>query len=80
MVSHMKTTINIADSLMQRSKQIAAREGITLKELFEQALRRALDERENAVGFRLEDASVKGDGLQPGNSWDIPRELAYDLP
>lgn len=79
MVCHMKTTINIADSLMQRSKQVAAREGITLKELFEQALREALDKRESRAIFQLEDASVGGEGLHHGQSWDIPRELAYDL-
>jgi len=74
----MKTTINISDSILQRSKEVAAREGITLRELFEQALRRALQEREQRAGFRLEDASVGGDGLQPGQSWALPRELAYD--
>lgn len=78
MVRHMKTTINIADSLMMRSKQVAAREGITLKDLFEEALRRALDEREKRSGFRLVDASVGGGGLQPGQSWELPRDLAYE--
>lgn len=74
----MKTTINISDSILLRSKAVAAREGITLRELFEQALRGALDERENHARFELADASVSGDGLQPGQSWELPRELAYD--
>ncbi len=78
MVSHMKTTINISDSILLRSKELAAREGITLRELFEQALRRALEERERTAEFELADASVDGQGLQPGQSWELPRELAYD--
>jgi cytidylate kinase len=78
MVSHMKTTINISDSILLRSKEVATREGITLRELFEQALRRALEERERHDGFGLADASVGGDGLQLGQSWELPRELAYD--
>ena len=78
MASHMKTTINISDSILLRSKEVAAREGITLRELFEQALRRALEERDSRTGFELPDASVGGDGLQPGHSWELPRELAYD--
>ncbi len=78
MVSHMKTTINVSDALLLRSKAVAAREGITLRELFEQALREALAAREASVPFRLQDASVAGDGLQPGQSWELARDLAYE--
>lgn len=75
----MKTTINISDPLLQRSKEVAAREGITLRELVEQALARALEERDaQAAGFSLRDGSVDGSGLQSGVSWDLPRDLAYD--
>jgi hypothetical protein len=78
MANHMKTTINISDSILLRSKEVAAREGITLRELFEQALRQALDARERQGQFTLDEASVDGEGLQPGQSWELPRELAYD--
>ena len=79
MVSSMKTTINISDPLLVRSKKVAAREGITLRELVEQALADALAQREQRRGaFRLRDASVDGAGLQPGVSWELPRDLAYD--
>jgi len=74
----MKTTINISDSILLRSKEVAVREGITLRELFEQALRRALQEREHRGDFKLADASVAGEGLRAGYSWELPRELAYD--
>lgn len=44
MVYHMKTTLNIADSVMQRLREEAARRGCTMSELVEAGLRRVLDE------------------------------------
>ena len=43
MVCHMKTTLNIADSVMARLKREAARSGRTMSELVETALRRLLE-------------------------------------
>lgn len=39
MVFHMKTTLNIADPIMIRLKQEAARQGKTMSDLVESALR-----------------------------------------
>lgn len=39
MVSHMKTTLNIDESVMTRLKEEAARRGCTMSELVESALR-----------------------------------------
>ncbi len=39
MVTHMKTTLNIPDVLMARLKREAARQGCTMSELVETALR-----------------------------------------
>lgn len=39
MVSHMKTTLNIDDTVMARLKREAARQGRTMSELVESALR-----------------------------------------
>ena len=39
MVSHMKTTLNIDDSVMVRLKREAAKQGRTMSELMETALR-----------------------------------------
>ncbi|GMV39301.1 MAG: hypothetical protein AMXMBFR64_10170 [Myxococcales bacterium] len=78
MVTHMKTTIDIADALFLEGKEVAARSGMTFRELVEQGLRLALQQRRQAEEFRLRDASVGGRGLKPGQSWDLPRELAYD--
>ena len=44
MVIHMKTTLNIDDSVMQRLREEAARQGKTMSELVEAGLRRILEE------------------------------------
>ena len=46
MVFHMKTTLNVDDQLMLRLKQEAARQGRTMSELFESALRSLLQRRQ----------------------------------
>lgn len=43
MVSHMKTTLQIDDGVMRRLKREAARQGKTMSELVESALRRMLE-------------------------------------
>ena len=47
MVSHMKTTLNIDDSVMHRLREVAARRGTTMSELVEAGLRLILEEREH---------------------------------
>ena len=81
MASHMKTTIQIPDSLFQEARRLAQREHTTLKALVEQGLRRTLAERKGRAGFRLRKATFKGQGLHPsiaGASWEQIRELNYE--
>jgi hypothetical protein len=82
MVTHMKTTIEIADSLLSEARRVAEREDLTLRALVEAGLRRELAERRGRKRtFRLRDASCGGQGLQPGvreGSWEILRELIYE--
>jgi Arc/MetJ family transcription regulator len=61
----MKTTIEIADPVLAEAKAVAAREGTTLRELVESALRRELAARAVRQPFTLRDASVGGSGLAP---------------
>ena len=77
-VTHMKTTIDIADPLFAQGKALAAREGVSFRALIEEGLRVVLARRNERRTFRLRDASVSGEGLQPGLSWDLPRDLAYE--
>ena len=80
MVTHMKTTIDIADSLLEAAKRAAARDGLTLRTLVEQGLRLVLQARKAGEPFRLRKASFRGRGLQPEAQrleWEAIREMAY---
>jgi len=81
MVSNMKTTIDIADALLEEARKLAAREGTTVKALVEQGLRRVVTERRRSTAFRLRKATFKGNGLQSGvdgADWERIRSLAYE--
>lgn len=76
----MKTTIEIADPLLQAARKVARREGTTVRALVEQGLRKVLAEQRQARPFQLRDASVGGRGLLPGAeglSWEALRDLVY---
>ena len=77
----MKTTIEISDDLAREAKAHAARENITLRELFERGLRLAIRADRESSGFVLRDASVGGRGLRPefqDADWARIREAAYE--
>jgi hypothetical protein len=82
MVTHMKTTIEIADSLLAEARRVAEREGTTLRSLAEEGLRLALKARVDGSGpFQLHLVTFAGDGLQPGvaeGGWDRIRGLVYE--
>jgi hypothetical protein len=76
----MRITIEITDSLMREARKHAAREGVTMRSLFERGLRRVVDDSKNKKPFKLRDASFKGKGLQPefrNASWEKIRDLIY---
>ena len=62
MVSHMKTTLNIDDTVMQRLREEAARRGTTMSALVEAGLRRVLYEDETT--------STSKDSLPPLPTWN----------
>lgn len=77
---HMKTTVEIADSLLQQARKLAAREGITLRTLIERGLHRVIAETKRGASFKLRRASFKGKGLQPEfheASWEKVRDHIY---
>jgi len=76
----MKTTIELSDELLRRTRRVARQEGATLRALVEEGLRRALRAREKRAGapFRLK--TFRGDGLtsefrQAG--WEKIRDEIY---
>ncbi len=81
MVTHMKTTVEISDPLLQEAKVAAERERTTLRALVEEGLRRVLGERRTRKEFRLRKASFRGKGLQPEigeGSWERIRDAIYE--
>lgn len=77
----MKTTIDIADVLLEAAKKAADREGITLRALVERSLREALKARGPAKPFRLKLVTFKGDGLLPEAAdagWETLRASIYE--
>ncbi len=81
MVTHMKTTVEISDSLAKEARAVAARERTTLRALIEAGLRRVLKERRTSGRFQLRDASFRGRGPQPefrSGGWERMREAAYE--
>lgn len=76
-----KTTVELPDALLAEAKEVAAREGTTLRALLEAGLRSVLERGGHGRGrFRLRDASVDGNGLRPelrDAGWDRIRDAAY---
>jgi hypothetical protein len=81
MLLHMRTTINLDDHLFREAKAVAAREGRTLTDLFEEGLRGALAARaaprHEPPGPELPVFTPKPglEGLQPGFTWE---DLAHE--
>ena len=78
MVSHMKTTIDIADPILRRVKRVAGEEGLTLRELAEEGLEMALEKRarQKNQGFRLVTfGSPKAEPVSV--DWEAVRSLVY---
>jgi hypothetical protein len=81
MGTHMKTTIEIADPLLKEARELARREGTTLKALVEEGLKAVLGRRPPGKPFVMRDGSYGGSGLTPEfeakGGWDKLREAAY---
>jgi hypothetical protein len=74
----MKTTVEIADALLDEAKAYAADRGLTLRQLIEEGLRSTL-QRKPRTRFRLRDGSFGGKGLKEGAfTWPEIRQRAYE--
>lgn len=80
MVTHMKTTIDIADPLLKEAKRLAREQDRTLRDVVEEALRRLLAEKEQqGEPVRYRPHTVPGKlqpGIIEGQWWD----LVYPMP
>lgn len=80
MATHMKTTVEISDALLDAAKRVATRDKTTVRSLIEEGLRYVVSRRGRST-YRLRDASVTGKGLHPdlaGKSWDAIRDRIYE--
>ena len=78
MVTHMKTTIEIADNLLERAKARAREQRVTLRTLIEASLAATLDQPQPAA--RIKPVTFKGKGLSHefvGASWDKIRDAIH---
>ncbi len=76
----MKTTMEISDPLLRQARELAAREGVTLRALVERGLRHVVTQKEREAPFKLRRASFTGQGRQPElslSSWETLRDLVY---
>jgi len=80
MVTHMKTTIELPDPLLEQARRFAAARRMTLKALIEQGLRTVMAEKPEEKPFRLRDCSFDGGtGMAPElKTWEQIRDIIYD--
>lgn len=80
-VSNMKTTIDVADALLEEARRVAARDHTTLRQLVHEGLRRVLEERRpRRHTFHLRQVEPGGGGFQPefaGGDWARIRDEIY---
>ena len=81
MVTHMKTIVQIPDSLFKEIRKVAREEHTTMKALIETCLRRVISEHKQRERFKLRKATFKGKGLQPHLAdavLDKLRDMSYE--
>lgn len=67
MLTHMRTTIDIPDSVAERLRAIVTEEKTTLRDIVVEGLRRELQRRSQKTTFRLRDGRFDGPvGFAPG--------------
>ncbi len=80
MVTHMKTTIDIADTVLLEAKKLASQRGTTLRALVEAGLRCVLDAAGARERFTMRRVTFGGRGLRPemlDGGWEALRDAAY---
>jgi hypothetical protein len=81
MGSHIKTTVEIPETLMAQARRLAQRRGVTLRTLIEEGLQHIVTSERRRPAFRLRDASFTGEGLHAafdGVPWERVRDAAYE--
>lgn len=76
----MRTSVDLNDRLLTLAKQTAAKRGITLREVLEQALRAYLEPTKKVEGYRLDLRVTRGEVLPgvPIHDWSTFRAWLDD--
>jgi len=78
----MKTTVELSDALLADFKAEAKKEGASMRELMETALRAWLEQkRASTTEYRFQNHPFDGRGVQEGideGSWDQVRGVIYE--
>lgn len=81
-IAIIKTTVEIADALLDEAKRVAAERETTLRSLIEEGLRKVLDEGQPKKPFKLRNCSFDGgSGLTPefqNATWEQFRDAIYE--
>jgi hypothetical protein len=72
----MKTTVEIADSLLVEARRVAAARSTTLRQIIEEGLRKVI-ETKSEQPFRLRDGSFGSGGMRRKMTWDEIRDELY---
>jgi hypothetical protein len=82
MGTHMKTTVEINDSLMTQVRDLASQRQQTFKSILETALRQFIEANEaHPQTFHLRKGSFQGQGLQTSinqDNWEEIRAYIYE--
>lgn len=81
MVTHMKTTIDMPDSLFRRTKTLAMKRRVPMRELIAEGLLHVLEHEGNEAPRRVNPVTFKGQGLSPEfskGSWTTLRDAIYE--
>jgi Arc/MetJ family transcription regulator len=78
----MKTTIEIADDLLERAKRLARNEHTSLRALVDEALRHRLGQSTASSSFKLRRHAFGGQGRQSmvaEGQWETVRNMIHRL-
>lgn len=77
----MRTSIDLNDRLLTLAKQTAAKRGVTLREIFEQALRAYLEPTRKVEGYKLELGVTRGERIAgvPYDDWSAFKAYLREL-
>ncbi len=83
MVSHMKTTVDIANPLLEEAKRLSDKEKTTLRALIEEGLWEVITKRKSGGEVSASKGQLQRQRLKKkiqGESWDKIRSAAYLRP